>query len=236
MKYCQNCGTPLEDDAKFCHNCGTPTTEDQSATLASASTENPTSPSPHAETATPDAQSGAENSNEEKSEILNESNQKPLNEDCKAKSTTSKKSPLGSIFCVLLVLAVIVVIFVQCSGTSKSQILETAKTFTMDSSNVTLGEAVETNLRDVEWTCYDQDDGYWTVTVSGYNANEDATVSLLIGVTEISDDQVYYEPIYGEVNGNGSMEASDINYAIAVIYDNVDQALVDSLTNYLLGL
>lgn len=236
MKYCQNCGTPLEDNAKFCHNCGTPTTEDQSATLASASTETPTSPSPHAETATPDAQSGTENSNEEKSEILNESNQKPLNEDRKAKSTTFKRSPLGSIFCVLLVLAVIVVIFVQCSGTSKRQILETAKTFTMDSSDVTLGEAVETHLRDVEWTCYDQDDGYWTVTVSCYNANEDATVSLLIGITEISDDQVYYEPIYGEVNGNGSMEASDINYAIAIIYDNVDQALVDSLTNYLLGL
>lgn len=114
--------------------------------------------------------------------------------------------------------------------------METAKTFTLDNSDVTLGEAVETNLSNVEWTCYNQDDEYWTVTVSGYNANEDATVSLLIGITEISDDPVYYEPIYGEVNGSGSSNAADINYAIAIVYDNVGQALVDSLTSYLLGI
>ena len=29
MKYCQNCGTQLEDDAKFCHNCGSPIDEAQ---------------------------------------------------------------------------------------------------------------------------------------------------------------------------------------------------------------
>lgn len=57
----------------------------------------------------------------------------------------------------------------------------------------------------------------------------------MIGVTEISADQVYYEAMYGEVNGNGSREAADINYAIAIVYDNVGQALVDSLTSYLLG-
>lgn len=27
MKYCQNCGTVLEDDAKFCQSCGAPVGE-----------------------------------------------------------------------------------------------------------------------------------------------------------------------------------------------------------------
>lgn len=223
MKYCQNCGSSLEDDAKFCQNCGTPTAEAQ--------------PEPHS--ATQETQSAALDANEESAgsapDVSKESSSSGA-ESVVQKNAVSKKSPLRWVLSCILIVVVIAVVFSQCAGTSKAQILETAKMFTLDNSDVTLGEAVETNLSDVEWTCYDQDDGYWTVTVSGYNANEDATVTLLIGVTEINDDQVYYETIYGEVNGSGSSEASDINYAIAIVYDNVGQALVDNLTSYLLGI
>lgn len=215
MKYCQNCGTVLEDDAKFCQSCGAPTAEIQSASG---------SPSPEVEGKS--AGSVPEATKESK----------PLGpESVVHKQVGGKKSPLRWIVCCIFIVIVVAVVFSQCAGTSKKQILETAKTFTLDNSDVTLGEAVETNLSDVKWTCYEDDDGFWTVTVSGYNANEDATVSLMIGVTEISADQVYYEVMYGEVNGNGSSEAADINYAIAIVYDNVGQALVDSLTSYLLG-
>ena len=145
-----------------------------------------------------------------------------------------RKSPLKILLCCLLAVVVLAVILAQCSA-AKAQMLETAKTFTLGGNEIELGEAVETNLTNVEWTCYENDDGFWTVTLSGYNPNEDATVTILIGITELGGDQVYYEVTYGEVNGTGSMEAADINYAIAIIYDNVGQALVDSLTSYLLG-
>ena len=145
-----------------------------------------------------------------------------------------RKSPLKILLCCLLAVVVLAVILAQCSA-AKAQMLETAKTFTLGGNEIELGEAVETNLTNVEWTCYENDDEFWTVTLSGYNPNEDATVTILIGITELDDDQVYYEVTYGEVNGTGSMEAADINYAIAIIYDNVGQALVDSLTSYLLG-
>lgn len=223
MKYCQNCGTPLEDDAKFCQNCGTPTSKAQ----------------PESYPTTSETQSATLDAKEESPGIapdVSKGNTSSGAESVVQKNAVAKKSPLRWVLCCILIVVVIAVVFSQCTGTSKAQILETAKTFTLDSSDVTLGEAVETNLSDVEWTCYNQDDGYWTVTVSGYNANEDATVSLLISITEISDDQVYYEPIYGEVNGSGSNAAADINYAIAIVYDNVGQALVDSLTSYLLGI
>lgn len=227
MKYCENCGTLLEENAKFCQRCGMPTTEAQSA---------PQPDAPEVKTATPGMTNEPAGEAAKSLDELKQDLKKSLKEGRQAEATDFKKKPLWYIFRCLVVLVVIAVIFVQCSGTSKKQILETAKSFTLDNSDVTLGEAVETNLSDVEWTCYDQDDGYWTVTVSGYNANEDATVTLLIGVTEINDDQVYYETIYGEVNGSGSSEASDINYAIAIVYDNVGQALVDNLTSYLLGI
>lgn len=132
--------------------------------------------------------------------------------------------------------AVVAFIFTRCSGTTKHQILETAKTFTLGDNQVSLGEAAETNLTNVEWTCGKVDDGYWTVTLSGYNPNEDSNVTLLMEITEISDTQVSYVVTYAEINGMGSYENSDINYAIALVYDNVGQALVDSLTSYLLGL
>lgn len=226
MKYCQSCGTLLEENAKFCQSCGAPIGETEPVPQVVARAE---------ETTTPKSESSGGQEIKNWDEIKQEF-KKAVKEGNEAEAADFKKNPLWYIFRCVLLLVVIVVIFVQCTGTSKKQILETTKTFTLDNSDVTLGEAVETNLSDVKWTCYEEDDGFWTVTVSGYNANEDATVSLMIGVTELDADQVYYEAMYGEVNGNGSMEAADINYAIAIVYDNVGQALVDSLTSYLLGL
>lgn len=225
MKYCQSCGTLLEKNAKFCQSCGAPVGETEPVPQVIARAE---------ETNTPKLESSGEQEVKNWDDIKQEF-KKAVKEGNEAEVANFKKNPLWYIFRCALLLVVIVVIFVQCTGTSKKQILETTKTFTLDNSDVTLGEAVETNLSDVKWTCYEEDDGFWTVTVSGYNANEDATVSLMIGVTELDADQVYYEAMYGEVNGNGSMEAADINYAIAIVYDNVGQALVDSLTSYLLG-
>lgn len=147
-----------------------------------------------------------------------------------------KKNPLWYIVRCIIVVAVVAFIFTRCSGTTKHQILETAKTFTLGDNQVSLGEAAETNLTNVEWTCGKVDDGYWTVTLSGYNPNEDSNVTLLMEITEISDTQVSYVVTYAEINGMGSYENCDINYAIALVYDNVGQALVDSLTSYLLGL
>lgn len=226
MKYCQSCGTLLEENAKFCQSCGAPIGETEPVPQVVARAE---------ETTTPKSESSVGQEIKNWDEIKQEF-KKAVKEGNEAEAADFKKNPLWYIFRCVLLLVVIVVIFVQCTGTSKKQILETTKTFTLDNSDVTLGEAVETNLSDVKWTCYEEDDGFWTVTVSGYNANEDATVSLMIGVTELDADQVYYEAMYGEVNGNGSMEAADINYAIAIVYDIVGQALVDSLTSYLLGL
>lgn len=226
MKYCQSCGTLLEENAKFCQSCGAPIGEIEPVPQVVARAE---------ETTTPKSESSVGQEIKNWDEIKQEF-KKAVKEGNEAEAADFKKNPLWYIFRCVLLLVVIVVIFVQCTGTSKKQILETTKTFTLDNSDVTLGEAVETNLSDVKWTCYEEDDGFWTVTVSGYNANEDATVSLMIGVTELDADQVYYEAMYGEVNGNGSMEAADINYAIAIVYDIVGQALVDSLTSYLLGL
>lgn len=223
MKYCQNCGTLLEENAKFCQSCGTPVAEEQ----------------PECQAETSEAEAApfeAEGKPAGKGPVLPGESQTLGAETVQGKKTGSPKRTLRLILCCVLIVVVVAVVFVQCSGTSKAQILETAKTFTLDNSDVTLGEAAETNLSNVEWTCYKADDGYWTVTLSGYNPNEDATVTLLIGVAELNETEVSYEVIYGEVNGTGSDEADDINYAIAIVYDNVGQALVNSLTSYLLGL
>lgn len=223
MKYCQNCGTLLEENAKFCQSCGTPVAEEQPECQAGTSE-------------TEAAPFEAEEKPAGEGPVLPGESQTLGAEAVQGKKTGSPKRTLRFILCCVLIVVVVAVVFVQCTGTSKKQILETAKTFALDDSDVTLGEAVETNLSNVEWTCYKVDDGYWTVTVSGYNANEDATVTLLMDVTELNETEVYYEVLYGEVNGTGSDEAADINYAIAIVYDNVGQALVDSLTSYLLGL
>lgn len=202
---CRYCGAELPDGCAFCSQCGKPQ-QTEPAPLAPAAA--PAAPPAEAQ-ATPAAPAQA--------------------------PAAPRKSPLKILLCCLLAVVVIAVILAQCSAAAKAQMLETAKTFTLGGNEIELGEAVETNLTNVEWTCYENDDEFWTVTLSGYNPNEDATVTILIAITELDDDQVYYEVTYGEVNGTGSMEAPDINYAIAIIYDNVGQALVDSLTSYLLG-
>lgn len=202
---CRYCGAELPDGCAFCSQCGQP---------------QQTEPAPPAPAAAPAAQPAA-----------------PQAGSAAPAQTPAapRKSPLKILLWCILAVVVIAVILAQCSAASKAQMLETTKTFTLGDNEIELGEAAETNLTNVEWTCYENDDGFWTVTLSGYNPNEDATVTILIGITELGGDQVYYEVTYGEVNGTGSMEAADINYAIAIIYDNVGQALVDSLTSYLLG-
>lgn len=240
MKYCQNCGALLEENAKFCQGCGTPVGGTRPVPRGAAEAE---ANGPDAKSSAPDtvaASSSAKSENAGNGPGTRDEGKQDFKRSLKKGREVEvagfKRKPLWYIFGCIVVLVILVVILVQCSGTSKRQILETAKTFTLDSSDVTLGEAAETNLSNVEWTCYKVDDGYWTVTVSGYNPNEDATATLLIEVSEIDDEKVYYKPIYGEVNGTGSGEAADINYAIAIVYDNVGQALVDSLTSYLLGI
>lgn len=202
---CRYCGAELPDGCAFCSQCGQPQQTE------------PAPPAPAAAPAAPPAEAQATPAAPAQT------------------PAAPRKSPLKILLCCLLAVVVIAVILAQCSAAAKAQMLETAKTFTLGGNEIELGEAVETNLTNVEWTCYENDDEFWTVTLSGYNPNEDATVTILIAITELDDDQVYYEVTYGEVNGTGSMEAADINYAIAIIYDNVGQALVDSLTSYLLG-
>ena len=202
---CRYCGAELPDSCAFCSQCGKPQQTE------------PAPPAPATAPAAPPAEARATPAAPAQT------------------PAAPRKSPLKILLCCLLAVVVIAVILAQCSAAAKAQMLETAKTFTLGGNEIELGEAVETNLTNVEWTCYENDDEFWTVTLSGYNPNEDATVTILIGITELGGDQVYYEVTYGEVNGTGSMEAADINYAIAIIYDNVGQALVDSLTSYLLG-
>lgn len=91
-----------------------------------------------------------------------------------------RKSPLKIILGCLLVVVVLAVILAQCSAAAKAQMLETAKTFTLGGNEIELGEAVETNLTNVEWTCYENDDEFWTVTLSGYNPNEDAFLAKIV--------------------------------------------------------
>ena len=136
MKYCQNCGIQLEDDAKFCHNCGSPIDEAQ----------------PEAHSAAPETQSVVLDTKEKTAgsvpDFSKESTSSGVESAVQKNAVPKKRSFRWVLYCILIVV-VIAVLFSQCAGTSKAQLLETAKSFTLDNSDVTLGEAVETNRSDV---------------------------------------------------------------------------------------
>lgn len=86
MKYCENCGTLLEENAKFCQRCGMPTTEAQSA---------PQPDAPEVKTATPGMTNEPAGEAPKSLDELKQDLKKSLKEGRQAEATDFKKNPFG---------------------------------------------------------------------------------------------------------------------------------------------
>lgn len=143
-------------------------------------------------------------------------------------------------FVKLAILIVIVVLVLRdCNANStKERIIDAVEHLQISaSSDHILYWAIEDNLESSEWKFEktDEKDTY-NLTLTGYAPNYDSDVALLFEIHILDDEHFEWRIPLCEVNGEVSTEQADINYTIAIIYDNVGESMVNSLTSYLLGL
>lgn len=143
-------------------------------------------------------------------------------------------------FAELAILIIIVILVLRdCNANStKERIIDAVEHLQIsESSDHILYWAIEDNLESPEWEFEktDEEDTY-NLILTGYAPNYDADVELLFEIHILNDEQFEWRIPLCELNGEVSTEQADINYTIAIIYDNVGESVVNSLTSYLLGL
>lgn len=138
-----------------------------------------------------------------------------------------------------VVILIVVLVLRACSANdTKERIIDAVEHLQIsESSDLILYWAIDENLESSEWEFEktDEEDVY-NLTLTGYAPNYDADVELMFEIHILSDEQFEWRIPLCKLDGEISTEQSDINYVIAIIYDNVGDALVNSLTSYLLGL
>lgn len=138
----------------------------------------------------------------------------------------------------ILILIVVLVLHACNANNTKKSIIDAVEHLQIsESSDLILYWAIEENLESSEWDFKktDEEDVY-NLILTGYAPNYDADVELMFEIHILSDEQFEWRIPLCKLDGEISTEQSDINYVIAIIYDNVGDALVNSLTSYLLGL
>lgn len=138
---------------------------------------------------------------------------------------------------ILILIVVLVLHACNANNTKKSIIDAVGHLQISESSDLILYWAIEENLESSEWDFKktDEEDVY-NLILTGYAPNYDADVELMFEIHILDDEQFEWRIPLCKLDGEISTEQSDINYVIAIIYDNVGDALVNSLTSYLLGL
>lgn len=138
-----------------------------------------------------------------------------------------------------IVIAIIVFACRACTANSnKERIIDALEHLQISqSSDLILYWAIDENLEAADWDFQktDEEDVY-NVTLTGYAPNYDADVELMFEVHILDEENFQWRIPLCKLDGEISTEQTDINYVIAIIYDNVGESVVNSLTEYLLGL
>lgn len=144
-------------------------------------------------------------------------------------------------FFVKLGIIIVIIVFAcrACTANSnKERIIDALEHLQIsESSDLILYWAIDENLEAADWNFQETDeDDVYNVTLTGYAPNYDADVELMFEVHILDEENFQWRIPLCKLDGEISTDQSDINYVIAIIYDNVGDALVNSLTSYLLGL
>ena len=154
-------------------------------------------------------------------------------EKAKPKSLMEKVIHFGVL---LFVIAIIVGIFRSCAAnTPENRAINTAKDMIFSDYGESNFEVyVDTSLEDVEWEAEKLGNDRWAVYMNGYSPEYDIQLMTQMVITD-EGDSYSGEIVYVEVDGVGYSDYDSIRYALAVIYDRVNQEFVSDYMGYLLG-
>lgn len=154
-------------------------------------------------------------------------------EKAKPKSLMEKVIHFGVL---LFVIAIIVGIFRSCAAnTPENRAINTAKDMIFSDYGESNFEIyVDTSLEDIEWEAENLGNDRWAVYMNGYSPEYDIQLMTQMVITD-EGDSYSGEIVYVEVDGVGYSDYDSIRYALAVIYDRVNQEFVSDYMGYLLG-
>lgn len=137
---------------------------------------------------------------------------------------------------LLFVIAIIVGIFRSCAAnTPENRAINTAKDMIFSDYGESNFEIyVDTSLENVEWEAENLGNDRWAVYMNGYSPKYDIQLMTQMVITD-EGDSYSGEIDYVEVDGVGYSDYGSIRYALAVIYDRVNQEFVSDYMGYLLG-
>lgn len=137
---------------------------------------------------------------------------------------------------LLFVIAIIVGIFLSCAAnTPENRAINTAKDMIFSDYGESNFEIyVDTSLENVEWEAENLGNDRWAVYMNGYSPKYDIQLMTQMVITD-EGDSYSGEIVYVEVDGVGYSDYDSIRYALAVIYDRVNQEFVSDYMGYLLG-
>lgn len=137
---------------------------------------------------------------------------------------------------LLFVIAIIVGIFRSCAAnTPENRAINTAKDMIFSDYGESNFEIyVDTSLENVEWEAENLGNDRWAVYMNGYSPKYDIQLMTKMVITD-EGDSYSGEIVYVEVDGVGYSDYDSIRYALAVIYDRVNQEFVSDYMGYLLG-
>lgn len=137
---------------------------------------------------------------------------------------------------LLFVISIIVGIFRSCAAnTPENRAINTAKDMIFSDYGESNFEIyVDTSLENVEWEAENLGNDRWAVYMNGYSPKYDIQLMTQMVITD-EGDSYSGEIDYVEVDGVGYSDYDSIRYALAVIYDRVNQEFVSDYMGYLLG-
>lgn len=154
-------------------------------------------------------------------------------EKAKPKSLMEKVIHFGAL---LFIIAIIVGIFRSCAAnTPEIRAINTAKDMIFSDYGASNFEIyVDTSLEDVKWEAENLGNDRWAVYMNGYSHKYDIQLMTQMVITD-EGDSYSGEIVYVEVDGVGYSDYDSIRYALAIIYDTVNQEFVSDYMGYLLG-
>lgn len=137
---------------------------------------------------------------------------------------------------LLFAIAIIVGIFRSCAAnTPENRAINTAKDMIFSDYGESNFEIyVDTSLENVEWEAENLGNDRWAVYMNGYSPKYDIQLMTQMVITD-EGDSYSGDIVYVEVDGVGYSDYDSIRYALAVIYDRVNQEFVSDYMGYLLG-
>lgn len=147
------------------------------------------------------------------------------------------KERISDILAILIVVGAVVLIFRGCSANSpENRAIKNAKNLVFeDYGGTNFDIYVGDTLTDVTWEAEKLGNDRWAVYMSGYSPEYDLQIMVQINLTYSDDDTYTGEVIYVEYDGVGYSDYDSIRYALAIIYDTVNQEFVSDYMGYLLG-